>query len=573
MKHHILYWALLLMVCSSILTLAPRPMRAQTGERCFPETGFCISGRIREYWEQNGGLPVFGYPVGPQQEELIEGRPRQVQWFERNRLELHPEHQPPYDVLLGRLGAEQVSAGGITAWPEQPRTDRSDCQYFPQTQLNVCGRFLEAWRSFGLSFDGQPGNSFAESLALFGFPLTNEMTLTMADGQTYTVQYFERTRFEYHPENDPPYDVLFGLLGNELRAGTLPPRPQALLPAPLYFIRDNLIVRLERDGRTTVPVVEEQAGPIMAFDISPRDGSFAYVVDLGTRNDLVRTDATGANRRLLLSNGSPNGPSLGAPVWSPDGAHIAIRIGELLFDVQGRLALVPAESGPPQTLQPDDNSPNSPNLAYLPVAWSPDGDYLLMNEVIKQSEGCMRVVKEIATGELLVPATPDGFRNGCGGVWGTTGASLYAGMARFAAPSFVTTGLWRIDMPANLLTSVIPEADGSIFNVVDHVQPLADGSLRAFMLRTDTLPTLGDPRQLLYAPYAVQPDGTRQRLLETAGFELRQIIGWARDGSGFVVRGPDVIGRERTAWVPSDGSAPREIPEVGTQVRWSPNEF
>jgi hypothetical protein len=30
------------------------------------------------------------------------------------------------------------------------------------------------------------------------------------------VQYFERARFEYHPENQPPYDVLLGLLGRQL---------------------------------------------------------------------------------------------------------------------------------------------------------------------------------------------------------------------------------------------------------------------------------------------------------------------------------------------------------------------
>jgi hypothetical protein len=32
----------------------------------------------------------------------------------------------------------------------------------------------------------------------------------------YTVQYFERAVFEYHPENKPPYDVLLSLLGNFL---------------------------------------------------------------------------------------------------------------------------------------------------------------------------------------------------------------------------------------------------------------------------------------------------------------------------------------------------------------------
>ena len=43
-------------------------VRGQTSQRCFAETNFCIGGRIREFWEQNGGLSVFGFPVTPQQE-------------------------------------------------------------------------------------------------------------------------------------------------------------------------------------------------------------------------------------------------------------------------------------------------------------------------------------------------------------------------------------------------------------------------------------------------------------------------------------------------------------------------
>jgi hypothetical protein len=42
------------------------PVAAQSAERCFPETGICIGGRIRVYWEQNGGLPVFGFPISAQ---------------------------------------------------------------------------------------------------------------------------------------------------------------------------------------------------------------------------------------------------------------------------------------------------------------------------------------------------------------------------------------------------------------------------------------------------------------------------------------------------------------------------
>src|SRR5688500_9470643 len=72
--------ALMVLACCASLPLAS--VGAQSAERCFPETGYCIAGRIRSFWEQNGGLPVFGFPIGPQQEQFIEGKPFQVQWFE-----------------------------------------------------------------------------------------------------------------------------------------------------------------------------------------------------------------------------------------------------------------------------------------------------------------------------------------------------------------------------------------------------------------------------------------------------------------------------------------------------------
>ncbi|MGQ9925421.1 MAG: hypothetical protein ACUVS4_00995 [Chloroflexaceae bacterium] len=40
---------------------AAMPARAQARTRCFPETGYCVSGRILDYWERNGGLAVFGF--------------------------------------------------------------------------------------------------------------------------------------------------------------------------------------------------------------------------------------------------------------------------------------------------------------------------------------------------------------------------------------------------------------------------------------------------------------------------------------------------------------------------------
>ena len=179
---------------------------------------------------------MFGYPLGPQQEETVEGQRLQAQWFERNRLELHPETPPPYDVLLGRLGDDRLAQQGRnwrTDFP--PSGDQAGCRFFPETGHSVCGRFLASWRASGLELDGRPGTSEAESLALWGLPLSGVVSEQLG-GATYQVQWFERARFELHPENQPPYDVLLGRLAAELRgdvaAQPVPPAPSPTPPQP-----------------------------------------------------------------------------------------------------------------------------------------------------------------------------------------------------------------------------------------------------------------------------------------------------------------------------------------------------
>lgn len=211
-RHVALIVALLALAAWWVAGLAvAAPLRQSVAPACFPETGYCTGGRIREVWEQGGGLPVFGFPITSLQEELIEGRPRMVQWFERARLELHPEQPPPYDVLVGRVGAELRAAGErpsfATAMP-------GDCRFFAETGQSLCGPFLDAWLYGGRPLDGDPAVSDAESLALYGFPLGPPRTERLSDGRAYVVQWLERARFELHPELDGM--VLRGLLGREL---------------------------------------------------------------------------------------------------------------------------------------------------------------------------------------------------------------------------------------------------------------------------------------------------------------------------------------------------------------------
>lgn len=208
----------------------PQRAAAQQGERCFTETSFCVSGRLLQYWQQNGGLAVFGYPLGPQGAVQIEGQTIQAQRFERVRLELHPDMQAPYDVLLGRIGVETLERQGRD-WQAFPKSEaQENCRFFPETGHNVCGAILAAWQASGIELDGQRGISFAESLALFGLPLSDEQAETI-EGQSYTIQWFERARFELHPENQAPYNVLLGRLGAEAQAGL----GQYVLPGEAVF--------------------------------------------------------------------------------------------------------------------------------------------------------------------------------------------------------------------------------------------------------------------------------------------------------------------------------------------------
>jgi hypothetical protein len=216
-----------------LLLLNLSPAAAQAAPRCFPEAApaiaDCVDGRIALYWQQNGGLPVFGYPIGPQQTEQIEGGALQAQPFERYRLELHPQNARPYDVLLGRLGADALARQGRD-WMTFPKADPAAPHYFSETGHAIATEFWGYWSSHGLDFDGRRGTAANESLALFGLPLSEpSVEVNPTDGRSYLTQWFERARFEYHPENPDPYKVLLGLLQREL-ATPLAPTPMAPTP-------------------------------------------------------------------------------------------------------------------------------------------------------------------------------------------------------------------------------------------------------------------------------------------------------------------------------------------------------
>jgi len=78
----------------------------------------------------------------------------------------------------------------------------TNARVFPETGKVVTGLFLDYWTNNG-------------GLAQQGYPISNVMgEVSDLDGKPYTLQYFERAVFEYHPEiADPKFKVLLSQLG------------------------------------------------------------------------------------------------------------------------------------------------------------------------------------------------------------------------------------------------------------------------------------------------------------------------------------------------------------------------
>jgi hypothetical protein len=148
----------------------------------FAPSGFHISDRsgFLTFWRTNGGLLIFGYPLSG---EIVENG-RIVQYFERARFEYHPENLgTDGQVMLSLLGTELF---GVRNFPDgQPQDGRV---YFPETGNTLGGKFHQFWEKRG-------------GLGTFGFPISEPFEETsQIDGQTRLVQYFERAKFEYFPE-------------------------------------------------------------------------------------------------------------------------------------------------------------------------------------------------------------------------------------------------------------------------------------------------------------------------------------------------------------------------------------
>jgi hypothetical protein len=184
-----------------------------SGSRTFSETGFTVANYFYKTWKATpNALFVYGMPISqPFIEESISnpGEYYRVQYFERAVLEENPDLAGTSYYVQGRLLGNALVAMRRTESAFVPVANPNDGSFDTVTQHTLRNNPAP----FGDFFRQNGG------LKVFGRPLSEQFQeVNKADGKRYWVQYFERQRMEWHPdEPNAQYRILLGLLGSEYR--------------------------------------------------------------------------------------------------------------------------------------------------------------------------------------------------------------------------------------------------------------------------------------------------------------------------------------------------------------------
>jgi hypothetical protein len=164
--------------CSRQIPAAPSVEQ----EYYFPQTGHTVRGEFWQFLQRYGGVESLGYPLT--EEITVEGWT--VQYFEKGRLERHPENEAAYRITVAWLGDLLHRRRPPISPSDIPVANDSDRRYFPKTGHTVSGEFLHY-------FDAHGGT------VRFGLPISEPF---LWQGQL--TQDFQSARFFWTPGQDPP---------------------------------------------------------------------------------------------------------------------------------------------------------------------------------------------------------------------------------------------------------------------------------------------------------------------------------------------------------------------------------
>ncbi|HEX8228732.1 MAG TPA: hypothetical protein VF826_05385 [Chloroflexia bacterium] len=171
--------------------------------RTFAETKRVVCGKFLLFWERNGGLPIFGYPISNELTEVLEidtdPGSFTVQYFERAIFQLHYDKEPPYDVQLAHLGLfkyrASYSGGNFEGdMPIYPNATVLDVDLGVTTEVRITTLATqdspEAVRSF-----------YKEFLLKRGWQITHETPATIHFSYS-RVPGIERVIYDFYVDTD-----------------------------------------------------------------------------------------------------------------------------------------------------------------------------------------------------------------------------------------------------------------------------------------------------------------------------------------------------------------------------------
>ncbi len=159
----------------------------------FSETGHTVEEPFLAYFEAYGGIARFGFPITDQYVDTTTNLT--IQYFQKARLEFHPANPPAYRIQLGLLGDDLGKRQPPLAVRDIPSANDPNCAYFDATGHAVCYEFRRFFETTG-------------GIDLYGYPITPQRV----EG-TRIVQYFQRARLEWHPDQSEGQRVQTATLG------------------------------------------------------------------------------------------------------------------------------------------------------------------------------------------------------------------------------------------------------------------------------------------------------------------------------------------------------------------------
>jgi len=247
---------------------------AQTDEggRYFTETGHWVTGQFLEkYLGVSNPREVYGLPITDQL--IIEGFPNvTVQYFEKVRFELHPEESADLQVHLTELGFFLYEKGQTL--PNPPNSPACEPYELDNQEFNVCYAFLDYFTANG-------------GIAQFGYPISN---FEIHEG--WIVQYFQRARFEWHPELPAGQRVALSNLGTRYF---------------YYTDEDPKLLRPNRNVEDAIirpPAIDIKARAFVASAVSPFTGSQVLYVVVQDQN-LNPVENASVNFEVIYPGGEP----------------------------------------------------------------------------------------------------------------------------------------------------------------------------------------------------------------------------------------------------------------------------